>query len=305
MLIGVVALIVVGPQRLPGMMATVGKWSSKLRRMLFDVRQQSGIDDILRAEGITGGLNEIRALRNAVRGNVSSLTQALTSVPKPAAPNPSPTAAVGVANANPNAVSPGPLAQTALAAESDPYANVPYDRSREYPDEGCDAYGAIPDDLWAASRRPHTVAEPVPDPVVDQTTDGSAVSPDGSAAIESAITAAAVVADAAETDAAATGVPATQAPASDVDASPGVAAEVDAQSTATDAPPSNDASSLPSATDDVAIAPTATDVATDEPAQANSETALAEAAPNPAVTPLEPAATAQPTSPSFTASSAS
>ncbi len=159
MLIGVVALVVVGPQRLPGMMSTVGKWSNKLRRMLFDVRQQSGIDDILRAEGITGGLNEIRALRNAVRGNVSSLTQALTAGPRPVppvAPSPTPAAPSPV-------VSPGSPAQTALAAESDPYANVPYDRTREYPDEGCDAYGAIPDDLWKMSRRPVPPVEPLPD----------------------------------------------------------------------------------------------------------------------------------------------
>lgn len=282
MLIGVVALIVVGPQRLPGMMATVGKWSSKLRRMLFDVRAQSGIDDILRAEGITGGLNEIRALRNAVRGNVSSLTQALTSVPKPAATSASPAAAVGSANANPTAVSPGPLAQTALAAESDPYANVPYDRSREYPDEGCDAYGAIPDDLWAASRRPPVVAEPPPDPVVEPATeDGaviaaaeSAVVTSSAPALESAAVAASVVGEAVATDAPATDAPATDAPATDVTAT------------------------------DVTAAEAATEVAPDGLDQVNGGTDLAEAAPTD-TTPLDPAATAQSTSPSFTASSAS
>lgn len=168
MLIGVVALIVVGPQRLPGMMANVGKWSNKMRRMLFDVRQQSGIDDILRAEGITGGLNEIRALRNAVRGNVQSLAQSFTRPPTPASASPTSNASAASPTASPAAgVSPA-VASTPLGVESDPYANVPYDRTREYPDEGCDAYGAIPDDLWAATHRPVAPAEPLPEPPANQ-----------------------------------------------------------------------------------------------------------------------------------------
>lgn len=279
MLIGVVALIVVGPQRLPGMMATVGKWSNKLRRMLFDVRQQSGIDDILRAEGITGGLNEIRALRNAVRGNVSSLTQALTSVPKPAAPNLSSPAA-GANAGVPSAVSPGPLAQTALAAESDPYANIPYDRSREYPDEGCDAYGAIPDDLWTASQRPHTVApEPEPEPVEANLT-----------ALEVAASTAALATTEGESEAPATtseANTATAATAASDAEEPGVAASA----TAIDAAPSADE---PSA-----------DVATAIDAAPNPDEPSADVATPPDATSLETAATAQPTSPSLTASSAS
>lgn len=156
MLIGVVALVVVGPQRLPGMMSTVGKWSNKLRRMLFDVRAQSGIDEILRAEGITGGINEIRALRNAVRTNVSSFTQSLATGPRPPVVTSSPKPATAP-------VSPPPVAQTSLSAESDAFAHVPYDRTREYPDEGCDAYGAIPEDMWNRSRRSVAPAQPLPD----------------------------------------------------------------------------------------------------------------------------------------------
>lgn len=168
MLIGVVALVVVGPQRLPGMMSTIGKWSSKLRRMLFDVRQQSGIDDILRAEGITGGINELRALRNAVRGNVSSLTQALTS-PRPSTPPATSSAAPATTAASAAAAVPAP--PPVLGVE-DPYAGVPYDRAREYPDEGCDAYGAIPEDLWERSRKPPVVAPFPEDPPEATATDG-------------------------------------------------------------------------------------------------------------------------------------
>jgi sec-independent protein translocase protein TatB len=152
MLIGAVALIIVGPQRLPGMLGTLGKWSNKLRRMLFDVRQQSGIDDILRAEGISGGLKEIRDLRNAVRGNVAGLLTTGAVAPRP-----------GVQPTLSQTRTAPPVVDT-VSTITDPYADVPYDRTREYPDEGCDAYGAIPDDLWAAS---HPESKPTP-PVVSK-----------------------------------------------------------------------------------------------------------------------------------------
>ncbi|HEV8248069.1 MAG TPA: Sec-independent protein translocase protein TatB [Polyangiaceae bacterium] len=63
--IAVVALVAVGPKRLPGMLHTMGQWVRKLRKMTTEVRAQTGIDDILRAEGLQGGLNELRTL---VRG---------------------------------------------------------------------------------------------------------------------------------------------------------------------------------------------------------------------------------------------
>src|SRR3546814_4534998 len=36
----------------------LGNWIRKLRKMTIDVRAQTGIDDILRAEGLHGGLSE-------------------------------------------------------------------------------------------------------------------------------------------------------------------------------------------------------------------------------------------------------
>ena len=140
-LIGAVALVVVGPNRLPMMLGTLGKWSGQLRRTLFEVRHQSGIDEILRSEGISGGLNEIRSLKNAVRGDLSSFARNAMSGPPPAPKAPASTT---------------PAVDDAEAPARDPFAGVSYDRSREYPDEGCDAYGAIPDDLWAATRPERT-----------------------------------------------------------------------------------------------------------------------------------------------------
>ena len=48
MLIGLVALVVIGPERLPGVARTVGKWVGKGKRMLTDVKAE--IDQELKAE---------------------------------------------------------------------------------------------------------------------------------------------------------------------------------------------------------------------------------------------------------------
>ena len=106
--IAIVALLAVGPRRLPGMLRDLGNWLRKLRKMTTDVRAQTGIDDILRAEGLSGGLNELRSL---MRGG---------------APAPAP---------------------TPYRAHEDPYSNADIDVAREYPPEGADAKGAMPDDL--------------------------------------------------------------------------------------------------------------------------------------------------------------
>jgi sec-independent protein translocase protein TatB len=115
-LILVVALVVLGPQRLPGMLRTVGLWINKIRRMTTEVRAQTGIDDLLRNEGFHGGLSEVRAL---LRGDPRSLLQ--------------------------------PLTHESPTYVEDPYVNGPaIDVTRERPVEGPDAYGAIPEDLLEA-----------------------------------------------------------------------------------------------------------------------------------------------------------
>lgn len=119
--IGVVTLVAVGPQKLPGMLHTMGQWLKKLRKMTTEVRAQTGIDEILRAEGIHGGLNELRQL---TRGGVAGV----------AAPR-----------------------------YEDPYANLEIDATREYPPEGVDAYGALPDDLLdEPEAQPAPAAPPSP-----------------------------------------------------------------------------------------------------------------------------------------------
>src|SRR5262249_44425710 len=103
-----------------------GKWMRKLRKMTTEVRQQTGIDEMLRAEGLHGGLNELRSL---MRGGG------------------------------------GPLAGTAPApayrAPEDPYPPPTIAVSQEDPREGRDARGALPDDL-VASAEAAAVAEGTP-----------------------------------------------------------------------------------------------------------------------------------------------
>ena len=43
-LIAVVALIVVGPQKLPGMLRTLGQWVGRIRRLTTEVRAQTAIE---------------------------------------------------------------------------------------------------------------------------------------------------------------------------------------------------------------------------------------------------------------------
>ncbi len=114
-IVALVVLIVVGPQKLPEMLRTFGVWMRKMRILTTEVRTQTGIDEILRDEGIDGGLAELRSM---LRGDLRGIVRGPDPQRPPLSPYPSP--------------------------ESDA---PPVDRYREYPPEGVDAAGAIPDDL--------------------------------------------------------------------------------------------------------------------------------------------------------------
>jgi len=111
------------------MLRTVGLWMHKLRRMTTEVREQTGIDDLMRQEGFSGGISELRSL---LRGDPRSLI-----IP-------------------PEAARPVSL--------DDPYASGPaFDRSRERPVEGPDSRGAIPDDLVDVAAPPEPVQADMPE----------------------------------------------------------------------------------------------------------------------------------------------
>jgi sec-independent protein translocase protein TatB len=99
-ILGIIALVVVGPRRLPSMLRSAGQMIGKVRRMAMDIRAESGIDEILDAEGIRSELDNFRRL---AAGDISAL--------------------------------------------DNPARNIVPDREREYPRVGCDAYGALSEDI--------------------------------------------------------------------------------------------------------------------------------------------------------------
>jgi len=150
LVISLVTLVAVGPQKLPGVLKTMGQWARKLRKMTLDVRQQTGIDEMLRAEGI-----QLSELRSLMRGyHPPSPAPSPSPVP---APPPSPvSAAVSLSTSVSSAV-----------RNDDPYLGLEPDPTREYPPEGADAYGALPDDLLEPPRTNEIGAapgDPAPEP---------------------------------------------------------------------------------------------------------------------------------------------
>jgi sec-independent protein translocase protein TatB len=109
-----VALIVMGPKDLPKMLRRLGQWSAKIRRMAADLRAQSGIDDALRTEGLADDIAEIRKL---ARGELDAVQKAAS------------------------------LNETPAALPKEDFARGDFHvvRDREYPRDGADAYGALPD----------------------------------------------------------------------------------------------------------------------------------------------------------------
>jgi sec-independent protein translocase protein TatB len=155
LMICVVALIFVGPKKLPGMLHSLGQFIRKIRNMTNDVRNQTGIDQLLRAEGLHGGLNELRGLLRVNHG---------LSFDAPHVSNPTPSEPV---NTEPTAP-----ASSMHALLEDPYAHIEIDSTREYPPEGADAYGALPDDLLPYE--PSAPAKAAGEPAPEATTEAAA-----------------------------------------------------------------------------------------------------------------------------------
>ncbi len=114
----IVALVVMGPKDLPKMLRRVGQWAGKIRRAAADLRAQSGIDDALRSEGLSEDIAEIRKL---ARGELDAVQRA--------------------ARIEDDAYR-APIASDGYSQRGDDFYVV---RDREYPRDGADAYGALPD----------------------------------------------------------------------------------------------------------------------------------------------------------------
>jgi sec-independent protein translocase protein TatB len=160
LMICVVALIAVGPKKLPGMLHNLGQFIRKVRNMTNDVRNQTGIDQLLRAEGLHGGLNELRGLLRVNHG---------LSFDAPHVSSPTISEPVDTESKAPPPIMHAPI--------EDPYAHMDIDSTREYPPEGADAYGSLPDDLLPhePSAPPNAAGDPAPEATTEATADTAAV----------------------------------------------------------------------------------------------------------------------------------
>ena len=77
MLIGVVALVVIGPERLPGVARTAGKWLGKGKRMLSDVKAE--IDQEIKAEELKKIL-EVQKQNKPLQELIESTTESVSDI---------------------------------------------------------------------------------------------------------------------------------------------------------------------------------------------------------------------------------
>ncbi len=142
----IVAVMVLGPKELPRYLRKAGQWSGRIRRLAFEMREKSGIDEVLRTEGIDRDIAEIRKLaRGELGGVVAAVRSTADAVraPLPGAAGATPTVPAAGSGAPGGGAAP---ADAAYAATQLPLpGGVTVDREREYPREGADAYGALPD----------------------------------------------------------------------------------------------------------------------------------------------------------------
>ncbi len=86
-LIGVVAMIVVGPERLPGLARTAGLWLGKARRMIADVKaevdQELQLGELKQSLRQQTNLNGIKDLANRVQSLRQEIQEELEDDPGP------------------------------------------------------------------------------------------------------------------------------------------------------------------------------------------------------------------------------
>ena len=145
-----VAMIVLGPRELPRYLRKAGQFAGKMRRMAYEMRQKSGIDDVIRSEGLDRDLAEIRRL---TRGELTGLNTVLREAANFNAAPHVPAAIANAANGAAQTAAAAPVSGTSPTWLAEPVqAPVPFrptrivvDRVHEYPSEGPDSYGALPD----------------------------------------------------------------------------------------------------------------------------------------------------------------
>jgi sec-independent protein translocase protein TatB len=102
-LLFVVALIVVGPERLPALARTLGQWVAKARRMVAEVKgeieREVQVEELKQAMRQQEGIAEIKHLAERVKSINSEVQGVITDVttPTPTLPPRAPTVPSGAA----------------------------------------------------------------------------------------------------------------------------------------------------------------------------------------------------------------
>ena len=129
-IVGVVALIVIGPKDLPEMFRTLGRFTAKLRSMSRDF--QRAMDSAAKESGVKDVASDLKTMTSPKNLGLDAVKNAATKFekwdplkPKPAAPKPAAVAAAPVIAA-PSAAAPSAAAPSAAASsEATPPAATP------------------------------------------------------------------------------------------------------------------------------------------------------------------------------------
>lgn len=96
LLVGIVALVVLGPDRLPGAVRTAGLWIGRIKRSFSaikaEVEREIGADEIRRQlhnEQILELEREMKAMKESLNAPISTSTSAETPTPTPTPAEPS------------------------------------------------------------------------------------------------------------------------------------------------------------------------------------------------------------------------
>ncbi|MBW2524351.1 MAG: hypothetical protein JRI23_09260 [Deltaproteobacteria bacterium] len=86
-LLAIVLLVVVGPRELPRLLRTIGRGITRLRTLSWELRAQSGIDEIIRDEDLQ---KDIEAVRSLSKGRIvdAIVNEAMRPPPDPYRPSP-------------------------------------------------------------------------------------------------------------------------------------------------------------------------------------------------------------------------
>lgn len=130
-----VAMVVLGPKELPKYLRKAGQFAGRLRRLAYEMREKSGIDEVLRTEGLDRDIADIRRLtRGELAGVVAAVRSTSDAIRPFGAVDQRPALALTTPYAGPTNPGPLPLAPS-----------IEVLRAREYPNEGADSYDALPE----------------------------------------------------------------------------------------------------------------------------------------------------------------